>query len=345
MMHVLGRAWHQSRLVKLLLMSILALFIASYIFYLFEQQAPASEYHSYPQALRGIIILLVSGFDIDAPLTSGGFAAAVLCLLFGLIVVATLTAEVASIYVEGRLLRKKGIRQVNKKDHIIVCNTGPHLSMVIEQLTSDQVPVRRPIIIISEEEPEGLVDGEQVFWVYGDPSEDAVLHKASVEHARTAIILSADTQDPAASDAHNILTALAIEAINGDVYTCVELMNESNKKHLHHANVDEVVCIGEVGAKLVVQSALNPGLANLLGDLLSFDENGEFYRCAMPLTSHGKSFRDALVHLYDEHGAVLVALERGGEHILKQESDVTVQAGDVGVILANEMPPGLKAPV
>ena len=76
--------------------------------------------------------------------------------------------------------------------------------------------------------------------------------------------------------------------------------------------------------------------------LAVFDENEEFYRVDVPKEYSGLSFGEALARFYDEHRAVLVAIEREGHHIMAPTDEVSLAADDVVFLVANRFPPGLK---
>lgn len=339
---VVGRLWLGSKIGKLLVVCVAAMLAAWLVFYAFECGAPGSPYSTPGQALRGIVILLISGFDVDPPQTAGGFAAALAALVFGLLFVATLTAEIAAVWVEQRLLQRRGEKRVRVKDHVLLCGSSPQIEMVARQLTSEQHLRRREVVIVSEREPEEVHGLPGVHYVRGDPSDDETLERANLSEAFAAIVLADAVEDAQVADSKTILTALAIEALNPDVHTCVELRDKRNQKHLRHAGVDEVVCLSEVSARVVAHSALNPRLATLLGDLLSFESGDEFYKVQVPLEFASLSFEQALARFYGDHRAVLIAIEREEEYLRWAEQDLVLKTGDIAVIVASAFPEGLE---
>jgi voltage-gated potassium channel len=338
---VVRRVWLRSKIGKLLLVCLVAMLAAWLVFYACEVGAPDSEYSTPGKALRGIVILLISGFDVDPPETTGGYVAAFAALVFGLLFVASLTAEIAAVWVEDRLLHRKGEGRVRVKDHVLLCGSSQQTEMVARQLTSEQHVRPREVVIVSEREPEQVEGLPRIHYVRGDPADDETLARANLSEAFAAIVLADDIADAQAADSKTILTALAIEALNPKVHTCVELRDKRNRKHLRHAGVDEVVCLSEVAAKVVAQSALNPRLATLLGELLSFESGDEFYKALVPPEFVGISFEEALARCYREHRAVLVAIERDREYVNWSDEEITLREGDIAVIIAAQFPEGL----
>lgn len=339
----IARKWQTSRLFRLVVACVVIWFVCGVGYWWFECAAAPADCDTLPLALVEMFVLLVANEIMTVPHSAGGMAAALVAALCSVVIAAVLVAEIASIFIESRLYGKEGVYKVDFSDHIIVCHAGPSLPDVIKELTSEQQAVRQEVAIVSTERPEVPLS-DYVQWVKGDPTEDETLHRAGVEKARAAIVLCADMAEPVTSDSENILTALAIESLNGEVHTCVELIDEKNRKHLKHADVDEVICVGELSKKLSIQSVLNPGLSRMIGDLLSFDHTEEFYRVLVPEDCVGHDFGEALNWFFANHGAILVAIQRGERYTLAASNDRPLEEEDIAIIVAEEFPKGLKAP-
>ncbi|MFO7945323.1 MAG: NAD-binding protein, partial [Armatimonadota bacterium] len=277
----LASKWHGSRLFRLVSICVLAWFLCGVAYWWFEYCAAPVECETLPVALVEMLVLLSANEIMTVPKSTGGMATAVLAALLSVILVAALIAEIAAVFIASTFYKKEGTDRVALRDHILVCHAGPSLPDVIKELTSKQQAVQRDVAIISMEPP-GVSLTDRVQWVRGDPTHEAILERAGIECARAAIIFCRDMSDPVMSDSENLLTALAIESRNPDVYTCVELIDERKRKHFRHAEVDEVICVAELSKRLSVQSVLNPGLSRMICDLLSFDHTEEIYRVLIP---------------------------------------------------------------
>jgi voltage-gated potassium channel len=148
-------------------------------------------------------------------------------------------------------------------------------------------------------------------------------------------------------DAKAILTALAVESLNRSVYTCVELQNPDNEKHLVHANVDEIVCLGRLSQNLIVHSSLKHGLSRLFSELVTHNFGHEFYKIPVPKRFCGEKFPQAMKRLIDEEGVILTAIERevtdekGNSKIdiiVNPGYDFVLQEGDYMFVVAQEEP-------
>src|SRR6056297_3957995 len=71
---------------------------------------PEFESFSYIDAIENIAIFTISGFDTDPPKTAIGWVAAILSLIFGIVLVGAFTAEISSIFVESRLKDNSAVK-------------------------------------------------------------------------------------------------------------------------------------------------------------------------------------------------------------------------------------------
>lgn len=130
------------------------------------------------------------------------------------------------------------------RKHIIICNWNEHGNAIVEQLLAAETKEYREVVIVADLE-ECPYDDVRVHFVRGNPTKNEVLVRAGIESADTAIILGGEG-DAQSTDALAILTALAVESLRPEIYTCVIIFNPENKRHLEHAKVDEIICISEM---------------------------------------------------------------------------------------------------
>ena len=102
-----------------------------------------------------------------------------------------------------------------------------------------------------------------------------------------------DTHD---ADAQALLIVLAVESLNREAHTCVQIMDSVNRVHLERAHADEIICLEQMGGNLLVASSLNHGISNVVTELLTFNAGSEFYKydVAWDDTVVGKEFSEAV---------------------------------------------------
>jgi len=105
---------------------------------------------------------------------------------------------------------------------------------------------QRGIVILHDSEEKPFRD-ERVEFIRGDPSQDENLRRAGVMKANSVIVLTDFTKTVNEADAEALMVILAVESLNREVHTCVQIMSSANRRHLERAHADEIICIDQVG--------------------------------------------------------------------------------------------------
>ena len=109
--------------------------------------------------------------------------------------------------------------------------------------------------------------GTGVYFVRGDVTNSHDLERAGIVQASAAIVFPADGSNEA--DMRSILTVLAIESMAPGVRTVVEVNNPKHVEHFERAHADEILVTSTLASRLLARSALYPGLAELVTDIVS----------------------------------------------------------------------------
>jgi voltage-gated potassium channel len=321
---------------------LLLAFLTSILLWQVEQGGNPS-YATYRQTLLSILVLLLSGFDVqDPPSSTLGWISAITVLCLGIAFVALLTGDVASWMVKHALGGRIMLR-VKLTDHIVICGWTDAARNIINQLLSEDINNIRHIVIVDDKITDNPVDDPFVYFVRGDPSQTEVLERAAMGNAETAIVITdSSLNNPSLQDSKTALITLAIESLNPDVYTCVELMSPQNKEHLLRANADEIICVSEMSYSLLVQAAVNHGLSRFFTSCVTFDVGSEIYKVPIAERMVGRTFREMLVELgQDENGVILIGVERqrDGEPVVhaNPQGAFPLEAGDELFVLAADV--------
>ncbi len=297
-----------ARILKLLVLFFLIWLIGAFVMYLFERghrDPVAHRFDTYNEAVWGILVHLVSGFEDYVPATTGGRATSVVVMLLGVTLAGYFTAVVASILVD-LAQRSEYVSPVPAffrfKDHILICGwdrRGPELIELISAAYEGRSP---PVVILASQAskiPLRDVPHSQVWSAEGDPTSERDLERAALSGARVAVILSdpawsvgAGTLTPA--DEFVVLAGLAIESRAPQVHTIAASTRDGGSDLLHRAGIDEVVEIRQVGRLLLAQAALVPGITQCYEELLmSSRETNEIYRVPVPGSWRGITYAEA----------------------------------------------------
>ena len=259
----------------------------------------------------GIYFIVVSIFGETTSPTSFGARVLTLVGLFEGLILATYLIAISAIFT----IKGGGLMTRSHKNHFVICGWNFQGARIVTELLNARSNQKFDIVVVPGEEiPDDLNEfGNKVFVVRGSPTDDHTLEAADIRTARSAIILTDTTLPPDSADAKVLMTTLAVETLNRQVYTCAQIMNSENEIHLQRANVDELVLFDVLGANLSVASALTPGITKVLSELVHFDEGSEFYKLTPPLPRElvGMDFKEAAAWLSNSD-MILVGVESDG---------------------------------
>ncbi|QTA80242.1 Potassium channel domain-containing protein [Desulfonema limicola] len=293
----------------------------------------------FSDALWWVVVTMTTvGYGDISPATAGGRLVASAVMIVGIGFLGILTASIASIFVENKLLENKGMKKTYVKDHIIICGWHFRGSRIVEELRIDSKSSKLYIVIIADI-PEKPVDDEYLYFIRGEVNEDT-LKKACIETARVVIVLSDDKLDAYARDAKTILNTLTIESINPDVYTCVELMDEKNAAHCRRAKADEIIVAGELSTNLLVQAALNHGITRMISELVSNRFGEDLYKVDVPSRFSGQTFFEVMCDLKENHGILCIGIEdlTGNRFLANPDKKYILNKDDRLIVIASKRP-------
>lgn len=263
------------------------------------------------------------------------FLAVQISIIVGILVsisfIAIITAKITSMLIE--FVRRGGtmVKKVNFSGHTIVCGWNFQGVRIIKELMLANVKQQRGIVILADIDQRPSVD-DSVELINGDPSQTESLVRAGVSRAHSVIVLTDFTKGANEADAQALMIVLAVESLNREVHTCVQIINSANRIHLENAHADEIICLDQMGGSLVVASAMNPGVSRLVAELLSFNKGSEFYRYDKPLSDAlvGKEFTEAVRSLAQQK-MILLGFETEYSEKLKQQlsNDVIIKLPEV----------------
>ena len=255
---------------------------------------------------------------VDSP---GGYVIGWLLAFFGVAIVATLTAAIVGFVIDFLLKEGQGMGATGYSDHIVVCGWNATARELIDELKGDEFTCRIVVLHESERSPAG----RDVYFVRGDTTSTEDLERAGIPDAAAAIICPSDASNEA--DMRSILTVLAIESIAPRVRTVVEVNNPKHVDHVRRAHADEILVTSRLASRLLARTALYPGLASLVTDIVSGGDGSELYRVELPDDYADLDLDDLSARLRREHNATLLAVTRDGHTLTNPPSDFRLARG------------------
>ena len=285
-----------------------------------------------------IVTLTTVGYGDIAPVTAGGRLIAMVEMIFGVGILATFSATIASILVNQKIRQELGMSSYKFENHIILCQWNLRSQFILKELRLDSQTQEKPIVLIANIERKPVED-ENLFFIKGEVS-DETLNRANLITAKTVIILGDDSLDYTTRDAKVVLSTLTVESINPNAYTIVELVDPAYVQTCKRAKADQIIVSSELSSMLLAQEALNHGITQVVADILSFEDGNQLYKIPIPKSKIGHSFIDVFISMKQKYQSTVVALQKGseGEVISNPPSEYQLENNDYLIVIASSKP-------
>lgn len=243
---------------------------------------------------------------------------------------------------------RKGKSEVIEKNHILILGWSDKLGSLLKQLAIANKSLGGGVVVVLAEKDKEEMEmdiaklefdfmGTSVICRSGSPLILADLKKVSVSKARAIIVLAAD-ENADQSDAHALRVVLSLTGVKEGLraHVVVEMSDLDNEPLVKLVGGDliETVVAHDVIGRLMIQCALQPGLAQIWEDILGF-ENAEFYIKRWPQLD-GKRFEDVLISFPDAVPCGVKVAANGGKIIINPDDDYIFKEGDEVLVIAED---------
>lgn len=270
-----------------------------------------------------IVTIATVGYGDIVPVSRIGKFFAILIIVSGPVVLSLITASIASILVERKIMEGKGLDAIREKDHIIICGWNENGEKIIEGILLQWKSSPPVIVLVNELDRDEVqtiqykYEGRNIKFLRGNFVKEDVLAKANLVRAKAAIVLAdtsgGHTLDKA--DERTIFGTMAIKSMAAKVRTCAELIKPDNREHLKRANVDEIIVRGESTGSLLARAAVSPGVTYSLMLLIDNKDENKIWRIPVPVRFINKTMGELSLFLRQKFGALVLAVIREEEKV------------------------------
>ena len=222
-----------------------------------------------------VVTMTTVGYGDIVPSTTPGKVIGILVMASGIGLVSTLTGNLASLLVERKAKKRKGLLEVKISGHVIILGWNSSVPGLVRALRENGLLDRGGLVLVTDLPQERRDEiafqldlGERLFFVAGKIAQENVVHKARPDHASLIYILRQDNLPPHESDQQSIYAALTVRGVAGKVPIYAEAAQPENRVHLLRAGVTELIDRGEISSGVLALLGTAPQAWSLLQTLL-----------------------------------------------------------------------------
>lgn len=288
--------WCRSPFGKLTLLIVAMLCFGTVGFWFFEHY-PNGQIDNFFGALWWAVVTLTTvGYGDMVPGTVGGKIMGVFVMICGIGLVSTLTGNLASMLVERKARKRKGLLKVNLSNHVIIVGwndfglelvTALRDNGVLARSDSGKTPNLVLVNTLDADQRETIAFqlgmGERLHFVRGGITQESVLQRSGLDRAKVIYLLSQhEGQSAKDADQETLYAALAIREIAPQVPLYGEVALPENRKHLLRAGVNEILVRGQLASLILGLMGANPSMWTFLQEVLGM--RGTNHMEFLPLT-------------------------------------------------------------
>ncbi len=280
-----------------------------------------------------IVTITTVGYGDYSPSSIPGRILAVIIMFSGIGLISVLTGSISSIFTTKKIMEGRGLENLTLKDHIVICGWNSNVEKVlsnISKLSTDGESVDIAMINdMSEDQMNSIIarfssDTLNIRFVRGDHALEAILKKANIEHAKSAIIISDDTVTN--DDDKTILTVLTIKNMLPNLKVVAYVSQQEKLPYLKRAKADEVIVNDTYETFMAATHVLQPGVPQAVNQLLDLHSSHRFKSSPVPDEYVGKQFSDLVKYFKSEKKCICIGLYMENENVgfgdfLSSESD------------------------
>jgi voltage-gated potassium channel len=313
------RTLQRERVFALVVFVSMLVFLGGLGFLLTEALEESNPLIHFGQGLWWALVTITTvGYGDITPKTTAGRLVGAALMVGGLVSFSLVTATVASIFIDRKFRRERGLENIKETNHILILGWHYDGETLLDQLVL-RLPPTTSVVLVNQLTPEKM-DGIRVkfpehepLFVWGDYSREEVLLRANVRFAYKAIILAGRQEEETAAevDQRTLITALTLKSLQPKIKILAELLRPDNKSYLERAGAEQVLIRGQYDSSILAGAIASPGLFQVLDSLLNAEGN-TIWAVEVPLGFHGRSVKELTDYLKEQYQALLIAIYSEG---------------------------------
>jgi voltage-gated potassium channel len=272
------------------------------------------------------------GYGEVEPLSAAGRIVTVFSIVGGFVVVQLTVQSLLGLSESGYFIRLRQRRFLNwvhsMDDHVILCGYGRIGREIGAQLQLENVPV---LVVEMDPERRQAAEDSGLRVLQADATLDETLLEAGLERCRSLVAALP-------SNAANLYVVLSARGLEPNCRLIARADSEESAAKLRLAGASVVVSPYVAGGRMMAATALRPLAVDFMELLAGSDcEIEEFRLSRDPLLLHNLPGRSlAELELGRRTGAMVIAIRDGGRLIANPGGDVTLQPGQLLVVLGSK---------
>ncbi|MCZ2813141.1 ion channel [Modestobacter sp. VKM Ac-2979] len=247
-----------------------------------------------------VVTAATVGYGDFFPVTAAGHVVGSYVIVGGIVTLTLLFTRLSDYLASVRSKRLKGVEELELTDHVVVLGYFPgRTERILAELAAEG---RNRVALCAWEDvmEDPLPERTEVSFVRGDLSHVDVMTRANVAAARAVVI---DGRD----DNETLAIAVAVHHAGPDVHKVAALRDLDRRDNLRYVD-PRIACVQWHMPFLITEEALDPGLTEVYGDLMSSHGHGNTYSVQLPSGHRLGTFGDCQVRFGQAFGATVLAL-------------------------------------
>jgi Trk K+ transport system NAD-binding subunit len=249
-----------------------------------------------------VVTAATVGYGDLYPTTGAGHVVGAYVIVGGIATLTTVFTRLASVLERAKGRRMQGATTVSASGHTVLLGYTPgRTERIVAQLLAEDSG--ELVLCAWDETSTHPMPDQDVAFVRGDLTEEDVLRRAGVHHARAVLV---DARD----DNEALAVAVTVDHVNPGTHTVVALRDMARTSLLRYVN-DSVRCVQWHTPRMISEELTSPGIAEVYTDLMTHG-GASTYSVTLPESLGPVLVEHCQTALGRRHGATLLAARADG---------------------------------